>query len=169
MTRSRAQRWVLWLMALVIPLTYLGLKRYDGRWFLELNGRPVDVMGHIDQAWIRGWRDCREVRVARDPAVLGPALQAVRAFSPPDSQSAHWVSVQQQGDWLLAQLRFERLHDAVVLLHAPAFKPDIQAVWSGFTHPHQPESWIRRHLRAQAPQAPADLLDCFRFQPKPEA
>lgn len=169
MTRSRAQRMVLLAMALVIPLSYLGVERHDGRWFVEVNGRPVDVMGHIDQAWTSWWRDCRAVQTAPEPAVLASALQVVRDFSPPDSRSGRWLSVQQQGPWLLAQVRFERLHDAVVLLNTATPAPEVKAVWSGYTHPNQPESWIRRHLRAQTPEAPSALLACFAFQAKPDA
>ncbi len=164
--RSRAQRWLLLLMCLVIPWSYLGLEKLDGRWFLVLNGRPVDVTGQADQAWTRWWRDCGQVQVMHEPAALRLALDAVRRFSPPDSLSGEWVSVQQHKSWVLAQVRFERLHDAVVLMRTSARRAEVVAVWSGFTHPHQPEAWIRRHLIVQAPQAPPALLDCFAFQAK---
>lgn len=63
----------------------------------------------------------------------------------------------------MAQLQFSQLQDAVVLLHETPEGLSItpQGIWSGTTHPLHGGSFIRRYLRTQAPEAPADLIRCF--------
>ncbi len=162
--KSRARLVLLALLLVLVPLSYLDVEHADDSWLLRVTGVPVDVRGLVSDGFVRLARSCSRVQaLGPDDQRFTSALRAIRQESPPHSLSAQLVDLRQQEDWLLAQVRFANLHDAVVLLHASGAGHVIApgGVWSGSTHPHRPGPVIRRFLRSRVPQAPGDLIDCF--------
>lgn len=162
--KSRASLVLLIALLVLVPLSHLEIEPSDGSWLLRVDGVPVDVPGHVADAFSTLTRSCSRVQ-ALAPADPGfeSALEAIRRESPPHSLSAQLVDLRRQGDWLLAQVRFTELQSAVVLLQVSEAGYAIAAggVWSGSTHPHRPGPVVRRYLRSRVPQAPGDLIDCF--------
>lgn len=151
-------------MAIVLPLSHLEIEASDDSWLLKVDGRPVDVAGHLSDRYTALTRDCAPVRaVQASDHAHADALSAIQQYSPPDSLSAQLVSLTRQDQWLLAQVRFHDLQDAVVLLQTTAYGPVIAqgGVWSGATHPHRPDPIIRRYLQNRVPAVPANLLACL--------
>lgn len=162
--KSPAKLSLLVALLVLLPLSHLDIERSEGGWLLRVDGRPVDLAGELSERYTRLTRDCRPVQdlAAQDP-MRAAVTQAIAQYSPPDSLSARLVQVSHQGPWYLAQVKFDHLQDAVVLLtRSPqglAIAED--AVWSASTFPHKPEPVIRRYLQAKAPAAPRALIDCF--------
>lgn len=152
-------------MAVLLPLSHLELEPADDSWLLLVDGRPVDLAGWASERYAALTRQCDQVKgLQASDRLYADALAVLRQHSPPDSQSAQLLGLSQQGDWLLAQVQFTRLHNAVVLLHASGQGLTIPegGVWSGTTHPHRPEPLIRRYLHKRVPGVPADLMTCWR-------
>ncbi len=165
------RRTALWaLAAVVVGVTWSHLEwtAQDERWILRVDGRPVDVLGQMAQLWNRHTRDCRAVHTLalHDPTAQ-TALTTLRQHSPPDSQSARITQLLQQHDWLLATVHFTQLTSAVVLLRVEgtAMRVVEGGIWSGTTHPHAPEPFIRHYLRTRVPEVPAELLACWTAEP----
>ena len=187
----------LWLLAALAAVSFglslLGLEHRDDAWLLKLGGRPVDVRGAAWAAWQDAARDCSAVQ-RLDPeraAVAVAAVEALRAFSPPDSWSArvrrvdYWPSpasgqhpqnpASVPSGWFTVQAEFDRLEPVVVLVRQEGPHAEVLAsgVWSGTTLPWNPAWRIRRFLSDRVPQAPAALLPCldplgvFAQPPKP--
>ncbi len=139
----------------------------DKRGLLNVNGVRVDITG-----WARDTLQALEpgcgalLTPPADSAQRVAALAAVAQYSPPDSANPRWHQGLQAGNWLLAELSFERLSPAVVLLQQgpQGWRLHPTALWSGSTEPWRPGPLIRDHLRQHAPQAPAALINCFRPQ-----
>lgn len=96
-------------------------------------------------------------------AVHHAVQQAVRSYSPPHSSSARVLKLWATEQWALAELAFDGLLPAVVLFKLSGEQAEIvpNAIWSGDTRPWLAVPLIRRYLKEQEPQAPAELLDCF--------
>ncbi len=162
--RYRATAVVLVAMAIGLPLSHLEIQASDDSWLLLVDGRPVDVAGQLSQWHTQLTRNCSPVKdLSAADRLHAEALMAVRHYSPPDSLSAQIAHVIQQDKWLLAQVQFSDLQAAVVMLTDSGQGLTIPegAVWSGSTHPHRPDPFIRRYLRSRVPTAPADLIACF--------
>ena len=165
--KYRASGVVLVAMLVALPLSHLEIQNSDDSWLLRVDGRPVDLAGYLSERLTRFTRDCRDVHTLEpSDALSAQALRAIKQYSPPDSLSARMVHLIRQDDWLLAQVKFRDLQDAVVLLTATKEGLDIAmgGVWSGATHPHRPEPSIRRYLQGRVPAAPADLTECFSYR-----
>jgi hypothetical protein len=157
--------------ATLLVLTTLGVinahvdvEAQDGRYFAVWEGRKHDVMGWVSEGSNQLWRNCRAVqRLPSDNPTAAQVLALISDYSPPDSRQAKLVSLQQQGDWLLAELAFATLNPAVVVLrNDPAgLRLPERAVWSGSTAPWLPGPRIRDHLQQQVPELPAALLACY--------
>mgnify|MGYP001247346186 CR=1 FL=1 len=162
--KLRAMPVVLLALVVLLPLSHLEFERVDDSWLLRVDGRPVDMAGALAQAYTRWQRDCGPVQaVAASEALHAEVLSALRQHSPPDSNNAELTRLTRLGPWLLAQVRFGVLQDALVLLeHSEAGVHVAEGgVWSGTTHPHRPEPLIRRYLQSRVPAAPAQLLACW--------
>lgn len=162
--KLRAAQVVLLAMAVLLPLSHVDITSSDDSWLLWVDGRPVDVAGALAQSLTRWRRDCRQVRpVGPAEPLHAQVLAALRQHSPPDSLSAELVQLSASGRWLLAQVRFGALQEAVVLLeHADqGVRVSEGGVWSGSTHPHRPEPVVRRYLHSRVPAAPEPLLACW--------
>jgi hypothetical protein len=86
----------------------------------------------------------------------------------PDSRSARWLQLLQQGDWSVAEVTFDTLNPSLVVLRLQGHQWRVQdrAVWSGSTAPWHSGNLVRRYLREQAPGLPKALLDCVKVDPK---
>ena len=153
---------------------HVDVPRVDGRRFVLTQGQMYDAIGWGEDLWTRTTRRCSQVRtLGSTELVHAQALAAIQAYSPPDSHSARLRQLQQAGDWLLAEVEFEQLSPAVVVLQVQSGRVVVlpTAIWSGDTQPWRPAPLIRRHLQTQAPLLPRALLDCLNpqvglFQPR---
>lgn len=166
---------VLVLTLLGVTTAHLGVERHDNGWLLVIDGRRHDAAGTVREAVLRLTRQCDATSDAlADEALAAMALDAVRRYSPPDSASARLLQLRTMPGWLLAEVEFDRLFPAVVLLReAPAaagpqavanrarWQIEERAIWSGLTHPWKAAPLIRDYLRARLPEVPGALLDCF--------
>ena len=153
--------------ALGVLNAHVDLPRVDGRRFVAAQGQLYDPLGWLeDQA--NAWRrQCHTVKsVPLESKEAQEVLTRIGAFSPPDSHTARALSLLRAGPWWLAEVSFESLSPAVVVLHGdgPAMRIIERAIWSGSTSPWRPAPRIRDHLRAGAPGIPADLLACLEPQ-----
>lgn len=166
--KRRASVMVLLAMVILLPVSHLEIRASDDSWLMLVDGRPVDVAGHIAERYTAWRSDCRPVQdVPANSPTHASALQAIRQHSTPDSLSAQILRLTRQGDWLLAQVRFEQLQEAVLVLQERPQGAAIadSGVWSGSTHPHRPAPVIRRYLQSRVPQLPTSLIDCFVPEP----
>ncbi|MEY2618977.1 MAG: hypothetical protein RL522_1979 [Pseudomonadota bacterium] len=159
---------VLAVTAAVVIDLHVDWRRADNGVLLRLGEQDIDVWGHTREAWNRFTRRCGRVQELRadDPA-WDAAQAAVRAYSPPDSQTARVVAMSRQGDWLLAQVVSDTLMPAVVALHTAQGRIALvpQGIWSGSTTPWLAAPWIRDYLSRQAPALPQPLVDCLEIAP----
>ena len=152
------------LTALGILRTHVTVEGQDGTYFLSFQGKKHDVLGAFLNRTNAVLRQCGTVQVIDvNSAEAGKALGSIQNFSPPDSQVARLLGLQQQGPWLLAEVEFSTLNPAVVLLTNAADSTRIVegAIWSGTTAPWHSATLIRRYIQDRAPQAPPALMDCF--------
>ena len=164
MKRSRALLTLLVAGLVLVPLSHLQWLAVDGGGLLLVDGRPVDVRGQASEFWTRWRRDCRPTTaLSPDDAVHAHVLQAVRAYSPPDSHTAQLRQLRLQGDWAVADVRFGQLQNAVVLLRQDSggWTVQPQGIWSGTTHPHRYTAFVWRYLQDRVPEAPATLIHCL--------
>jgi hypothetical protein len=179
--------WLLAGAALLLAMSWLRpLPREDGLLF-ELAGRPVDLLGGLQDRWQRARRDCAAVpHWPAGSARWQAAQQALAAYSPPASLGAQPVQVlgwqarrgapgsenaggvATEGDWLLAEVRWqgdstEPLDPAIVPLRHTGGHWEVQAegVWSGDTGPWNGPVLIRHYLHTRLPALPAALAQCL--------
>jgi hypothetical protein len=153
-------------MVIFLPFLHLDIETSDNSWLLWVDGRPVDVSGYISEQFTALTRRCDQVAmVMPDDPLHEQALNVIRQYSPPDSLTAQLLHLNRQHEWLLAQVEFDQLQDAVVLLTQSDKDIVIPTggIWSGSTHPHRPEPLIRRFIRSGLPSAPEELLNCFQL------
>jgi hypothetical protein len=152
------------LTTLGVLKAHVDIERQDGGYFLSFQGKKHDVLGAFLNQTNAVLRQCRAVQVVDvHSAEAGKALGAIQNFSPPNSQDARLLGLQQQGPWLLAEVEFSTLNPAVVLIsNAPNSTQIVEgAIWSGTTAPWHSATLIRRYIQDRAPQAPPALMDCF--------
>lgn len=160
----RAAALYLGLTLVVVLLSHVSFVREDNGMLLNIDGKRYDLIGSLADFHARITSNCSSViDVAPTDARFDPTREAIRAFSPPDSASARIASLRQHGQWLLAEVEFDALLPAVVLLREDGGRIRIEerAIWSGTTQPWNAAPLIRNYLGRQAPSAPAALLSCF--------
>jgi hypothetical protein len=152
------------LTTLGVLNAHVDLPEVDGRRFVQAQGRLHDPLGWLEDRW-NGWtRHCAGVQQVPVEALQHEqALKAIREFSPPDSRSAQMQQLLTAGPWLLAEVKFDMLSPAVVLLQQTpqAVRVRDGAIWSGSTEPWRAAPHIRRYLRLREPEMPAALGECF--------
>ena len=182
------------LAAVLLLGSWIGVERRDDGWLVLLGGRAVDPKGVVASGWTRVWRDCRAVRdLAPDEPGYRRSVQALRAFSPPDSASARVLRMQALGPWRALQATFDRLEPVVVLVldegagegaaeraagvaagvaagraaavEMPTVRVLDSAVWSGTTRPWDPAWRIRGFLATRVPDVPRALIECLDPEP----
>mgnify|MGYP003402963503 CR=1 FL=1 len=140
----------------------------DGRQLLEVSGQRWDLRGWAAEQLLQLQRDCTPVsRWPPDSPTARAVLPVIQQHSLPDSQSARWLQLQQLGDWSVAEVDFDNLQPALVVLRLQAglWRVQDQAVWSGSTTPWHSGDFVRRYLRQQAPGLPQALLSCVSVDP----
>ena len=155
------------LTFVAVTLSHVEWQRSDNGHLLVLDGRPLDVLGWLDQQRNRLQRNCSAVQeLQAGEAALQAPLAVLKEFSPPASRSARVAGAWALGDWMLLEVTFAELLPAVVLLQETDQGWDVapQGVWSGQTHPWQAAPLIRAYLSRQVPRAPAPLLACFELR-----
>lgn len=153
------------LTAVAVLDSHVDLVQHDDRMVVQVNGRLHDVQGWLAETGNRLTRRCDAIQTPQ-PADAQALLEAVRAYSPPDSLDGRLVQAWQLGPWAVAEVHFSRLKPTLVVLQqAPAWRVQPQAVWSGSTAPWRVNDFVRRYLRQQAPELPAPLLDCVEVEP----
>lgn len=168
--KKRTSAWVLLLVTAGVLLSHLSWEEKDNGHLLMVDGVALDVVGHARDRWTKVTRQCESVsRVGETHDRFSQALAVIQAYSPPASASAQLRSLWSVGDWLLAEVEFNDLLPAVVLLRATekelAVLPD--AVWSGYTRPWKAAPYIRQYLKQRGHPVPTALFDCF--EPQSEA
>lgn len=162
------------ITALGVLNAHVDVPHVDGRTFVMTQGQMYDAIGWGEDLWTRATRRCSLVHTLDSRVPMHHnALAAIQSYSPPDSRSARLRQLLQAGDWLLAEVEFDQLNPAVVVLQLQGANVVVlqKAIWSGDTQPWRPAPLIRRHLHAQAPLTPQSLLDCLNpqvglFQPR---
>ena len=154
------------LIATLIAVTVSQLEwvQADGGHLLMVDGRPLDAEGWLRNQLNSLRRECTDVQVLQaDDQRLPQALQALKNFSPPASQSARVAAASVRSDWMLLEVEFDDLQPAVVLMQKNGADWVIaqRGIWSGQTHPWLAATHIRAYLARQVESAPADLLACF--------
>ena len=127
-----------------------------------------DVWGAAQDRLNTLTRQCEGVKRVTEEQDMDSSLWAVvREHSPPDSRQMKVRQLLSIGQWYLAEVSFETLQPAVILLKKTGNKIEIQegALWSGPVGPWLPGPWIRRYLQRQAVAAPAELLACYEPSP----
>jgi hypothetical protein len=155
---------LLGLTVLGLADVHLDLESVDDGHVVRWQGRQHDVRGALAEQTNAWWRSCGAVqRLHESSDQAQQVLRLIAQHSPPDSTRLQLVRLLKQGDWLVAELTFERLSPAVVLLQSdgPPGALAERAIWSGSTEPWRSGPHIRAYLRSRAPQAPQALLDCL--------
>ncbi len=155
---------LLGLTVLGLADVHLDLESVDDGHVVRWQGRQHDVGGALAEHTNAWWRNCSAVeRLHESSDQAQQVLRLIAQHSPPDSTRLQLVHLLKQGEWLVAELTFEKLSPAVVLLQSdgPPGTLAERAIWSGSTEPWRSGPHIRAYLRSRAPQAPQALLDCL--------
>ena len=152
------------LTSVGVVLNHVSLEPLDNSHVLNVDGVRWDVGGAVHEKLNTLTRQCEGVRRVTDVNDMDfSLLEAVREHSPPDSRSLTLRQLHSVRQWYLAEVSFETLQPAVILLKKTGNTFEIQegAVWSGPVGPWLPGPWIRRYLQSQAVTAPAQLWACY--------
>ena len=163
--RRRAGLVVLMIVWLLLVVQHVRVQQQDNGWLLNVYESTLDVKGFAADQWVRALRlgsQCQALQVPHEqtPEAL---IQAIYGYSPPDSSSARvlWLGVFQ--GWSVAELEFDLLSPAVIVLkqdeqgwHIP-----LTGIWSGHTHPWRASPLIRDFLSTRNPDVPKQLLHCW--------
>ena len=168
MKRHVAAILVLITTAVVID-SHVDWESLDGRRLLTVSGKPFDVEGWAAEQTLIWRRDCSALKpLPMDNPTVHTWLQVIQQHSLPDSQSARGLQMRRLGDWGVAEVAFEKLKPAMVVLRLQEgqWRVQDQAVWSGSTAPWNSAHFVRRYLRQQAPELPQALLQCIDIDPQ---
>ena len=161
---KRISLYVLLMVIVGVLLSHFSLSQKENGLLLVVDGREVDAIGMVQEKWVGLTRNCERIQSVEPNALLYLEIQRnIQEYSPPSSETARLKSVLTSNDWSLAVVEFKDLLPAVLLLRHVDGKPRIvpNAIWSGETHPWLAAPFIRQYLKRKAPQAPAQLLECF--------
>ena len=159
---------LLFLTSVGVVLNHVSFEAMDDSHVLNVDGMRWDVWGAAQDHLNTLTRQCEGVKRVTEEQDMDVSLwAAVREHSPPDSRQMKVRQLHSTGQWYLAEVSFETLQPAVILLKRTGNKIEIQegALWSGSVGLWLPGPWIRRYLQRQAVAAPADLLACYEPSP----
>ena len=157
---------VLALTSAGLVLNHVALEPMDHSYIVNVDGQRWDAGGAVLDAMTRWSRQCEQVQASTD-AMPEALLEAVRGYSPPQSQAAQGVQWLSSGSWHLAEVTFPELEPAVILMssHHGLLQIQDRGIWSGPVGPWRPGPWIRRYLLTHVPAVPSDLLACYEPTP----
>ncbi len=163
MKRKVALPLLLIVLASVIA-SHISFKQADHSYLMVVDGIEIDVLGKMQNQWLTHTQNCQNVKqLSKEEATHIAASNAIKAYSPPQSQSANIASMWSMGEWTLAEVEFDELLPAVVTLQTRDNDTLIvpRGIWSGFTRPWMAAPLIRSYLKKQVPEMPPELLNCF--------
>ncbi len=155
------------LLAIVLVgviASHISIKAADHSYLMVVDGIEIDVLGKIQNQWVAHTQNCKDVTEPKESEANFQAIhKAIQAYSPPQSQSAQIAGIWTLGTWSLAEVEFETLMPAVVTLQMNDSDPQIvsRGIWSGHTKPWMAAPLIRTYLKAQVPEIPKQLIQCF--------
>ncbi len=164
MMHRRASIYLLLLVMAGVFFNHVSLRHEDNGYLLVIDEREIDIIGLAHERWVRLRRNCEGVSsLGAESPQHERVKQLIQAYSPPSSASAQITSLVSTQAWALAEVEFKELLPAVVLIKFSEGEPSIvpHAIWSGYTSPWRAAPHVRAYMATQAPQAPAELLDCF--------
>ncbi len=168
MTR-RASLYLLLIVGMGVVLNHVSWREKDGRQLWVVNEKEFDVRGIAQDTWNQLTRDCEGVtHIPPQTSQHHTIEKLIQDYSPPGSNSAQIKTLLSTANWALAEVVFDELFPAVVLLQHVNGQPHIvsHAIWSGYTSPWEPAPFIRQYLSTQAPHASPALIVCFDPQTK---
>jgi hypothetical protein len=156
---------VVWLLLFV---QHVRIQHQDHGWLLNVYESNLDVKGFAADQWVRAQRlgdNCPALQLS-SPQIPPLLVQAIHGYSPPDSTSARilWLGTAQ--GWGVAELEFDLLSPAVIVLrqNSDGWHIPLTGIWSGHTHPWRPSPLIRHFLGSRNPEVPPQLLRCWQAQ-----
>jgi len=158
------------LFLLLIPiviLTHVSWSQKDNGLMFNVDGRDVDFVGIIKDKWRMTTNSCNTVKMLQsDDPKLMTVKTAIQSYSPPDSMHIKDIYVWTYGTWAIAEVEFEKLLPAVVLVKNFDTTATVvgDAIWSGMTAPWKSGPFIRAYLGEKSSDTPEDLLNCFELQ-----
>ncbi|NBW77725.1 MAG: hypothetical protein EBR27_01720 [Betaproteobacteria bacterium] len=155
---------LLCLSLLIVTSLHVDLKHEENGLLLVVDEYPIDVVGITQNQWNKLTRNCDSVqKLSSDQATYKLAKKLIQSYSPPSSESAQIASAWSIDGWIMAEVEFNELFPAVVLIKNTGDDAYIvpQALWSGYTKPWKAAPYIRQYLARQAKEMPATLLKCF--------
>jgi len=161
---KRASFYLLLIVGLGVLLNHMSWREKDHGYVWVVDEQEIDVLGIVHDKWNKLTRNCEHVTHIPPKSAQYLAIeQLIQNYSPPGSNSAQIRSLWSLQNWALAEVEFEDLLPAVVLLQPAKGEPLIlsHAIWSGYTSPWEPAPFIRNYLSTQAPDAPPPLIECF--------
>lgn len=159
---------VLLVLSVGLTVQHVRVDRQDNGWLLNVYETSLDVQGHIADARSSLQRltlPCPILHTVPSDT-QSHILRVIQQHSPPDSASAQLLQVSAAGAWALAEVGFDKLSPAVVLLEFAdgIWRIPATGIWSGTTHPWRASPLIRSYLLSRNPRAPAALLHCWQAQ-----
>jgi hypothetical protein len=155
---------MLLIVGLGVLLNHMSWREKDRGYVWVVDEQELDVLGIVHDKWSKLIRTCAHVTHIPPKSPQHLAIEKlIQDYSPPGSNSAQIRSLQSMGNWALAEVEFDELLPAVVLLQHVKGEAHIlsHAIWSGYTSPWEPAPFIRNYLSTQAPHAPIPLIECF--------
>jgi hypothetical protein len=166
MKKSVALTLLLLLTPLVI-FSHIDWVETDNGVLFSVDGREVDAYGALQDRWRSLRYNCKHTTALdSSDAKHAQVKQLIQSYSPPDSHFVKNMVVWARDDWFLAEVEFETLLPAVVVIQKTAQGLRIvpNAVWSGLTKPWVAGPHIRRYLSKQVPEIAPALLNCFELR-----
>ena len=157
---------VLLVLSVGLALQHVRVEQQDKRWLLNVYEAQLDVQGFGHDQWSKLYRLTQNCARLPSDATKSQLLNIIQSYSLPDSASAQLVYVATHEHWALAEVWFDKLSPAVVLLKQENSRWQIEpaGIWSGTTHPWRASPFIREFLLSRNPDFPIALLHCWQAQ-----
>lgn len=156
---------VLCVLLIGLTLKNVRVQPQDQGWLLNVYESTLDVNGFAADQWVQLQRlfiHCPALKI-QDEHTTSALLKTIKEYSPPDSMSARflWLGVTQ--DWAVAEVEFDKLSPAVIVLRQQrnGWQIPDTGIWSGTTHPWRASPLIREFLGSRNPDVPSQLLRCW--------
>ena len=161
------RRKIIWTVLAIVFANialHLNYKHEQNGLLLIIDEQPVDAIGNAKNLWNKVSRNCTKVsRLNPGNAHYQESLTLIKNYSPPSSASARIKGLWSVENWTLAEVEFEELLPAVILIKKEKESAYIvpNAVWSAHTQPWHAASYIRQFMTRQAHDVAPNLINCF--------